>query len=246
MKQIAWIILGSLAFVESAHSAGFDCTKASTKIEKLICADSELSKLDSILMDVYRLTIDKNIEKANAIQDQRLWLKNERNTCENIDCLWDFYQARITKLSANITQADSQLRYDGLYKNFVSSPAFDSRGNADDSENWDYLRFYSDGTVYLTATAARPQDIQKWFNSKNPNVTKGKYIIKGISISCTFQGIKLDQSSDEIQSPSKYMGIYKGERIYFFLSNKIEHSHGIETYDFVGFGDDKPANIDVK
>jgi uncharacterized protein len=43
-----------LLFASWAHAAGFDCTKASTLVEKAICSDSELSKLDDLLMISYK------------------------------------------------------------------------------------------------------------------------------------------------------------------------------------------------
>ena len=35
-----------LLFASWTHAAGFDCNKASTLVEKAICSDSELSKID--------------------------------------------------------------------------------------------------------------------------------------------------------------------------------------------------------
>lgn len=42
-------LLGLLVLALPAQAASFDCAKAGTKVEKLICGDVELSKLDEEL-----------------------------------------------------------------------------------------------------------------------------------------------------------------------------------------------------
>lgn len=46
-------LLGSV-FIE-AQAASFDCDKAATKIEKMICSDKELGSLDEDLLKAYKL-----------------------------------------------------------------------------------------------------------------------------------------------------------------------------------------------
>ena len=48
---LAGIFLSGCASHAPVYAASFDCNKASTKIEKIICADSELSKLDGELQE---------------------------------------------------------------------------------------------------------------------------------------------------------------------------------------------------
>ena len=45
MKQTLWIVLGWLMLSFAAEAASFDCTKATSKVEKLVCADAALTKL---------------------------------------------------------------------------------------------------------------------------------------------------------------------------------------------------------
>ena len=52
IKRKDWIaaaLFGFSAIALSAQAASFDCSKAQTKVEHLICGDAELSKLDEKL-----------------------------------------------------------------------------------------------------------------------------------------------------------------------------------------------------
>lgn len=78
-----------------SHAASFDCEKAVGGIEKTICLDSEVSDLDSNLGRLYYSLKGKS---SSIVEDQKNWLKNTRNKCENIDCLRSVYAARISYL----------------------------------------------------------------------------------------------------------------------------------------------------
>lgn len=84
-----------------AQAASFDCAKASTPIEKTICADGQLSELDSQLMQVYKKSLTESVS-ADAIKaEQRLWLKEVRNSCQDVACLKSAYSNRISVLTAS-------------------------------------------------------------------------------------------------------------------------------------------------
>lgn len=86
--------LSALVFSSSAFSASFDCAKATTNIEKMICSSTQLSELDSELSSIYKsaFAVDKSIK-----QDQLIWIK-ERNKCSNVECLKEAYEDRFTAL----------------------------------------------------------------------------------------------------------------------------------------------------
>ena len=104
MKNI--VIILALLFISLLHSASFDCAKASTKVEKAICTNSELSYLDEVLSASYKYnsSLFVNKEDKNVLkQDQRKWIKS-RNKCtatNTLDtCLQKSYKARINKLKS--------------------------------------------------------------------------------------------------------------------------------------------------
>ena len=80
----------------TADSAGFECEKASTEIEKTICNDPYLSSLDEILNDLYFLKASINIKDLGFVHDdgtvlnfleadtkseQLEWINNDRAEC---------------------------------------------------------------------------------------------------------------------------------------------------------------------
>ena len=76
-----------------ANSASFDCTKATTWVEKTICESLELSKLDEAMAKKYKNNLvnhsdeDSKTYKARVINEQKAWLKFQRNTCKEEACL---------------------------------------------------------------------------------------------------------------------------------------------------------------
>jgi len=98
MKQITWIVLSWLVLLTTAQATSFDCAKASTKVENLICGEAELSKLDDELSKAYRQALDQGEDKQKVIKEQRQWLKESRNSCDASNCLKSVYQNRISEL----------------------------------------------------------------------------------------------------------------------------------------------------
>ncbi|MDR6419400.1 uncharacterized protein J2801_001651 [Paraburkholderia phenoliruptrix] len=83
----------------TAIVASFDCAKASSKIEKLVCSSPETASADKQLASVYRAAAAKSSDPAALKQQQREWLK-ERNACDDASCLLKTTEARIQALSA--------------------------------------------------------------------------------------------------------------------------------------------------
>lgn len=103
IKRIEWIaaaILCCLLLSAPAQAASFDCAKASSKVEKLICSDVEISRLDNDLSELYRKTSKENRQyQAILVSEQRAWLK-KRNRCANADCLRNHYMQRISEIDS--------------------------------------------------------------------------------------------------------------------------------------------------
>ncbi|MBK1632229.1 hypothetical protein CKO31_16080 [Thiohalocapsa halophila] len=84
----------------SVGAASFDCTQASTRVEKLICADAELSRLDSKLGAVYEDARQNTRDPKALLAAQRGWLA-QRNRCDDSDCLAERYRQRIAALGGD-------------------------------------------------------------------------------------------------------------------------------------------------
>lgn len=80
-----------------ATSPSFDCEKASTQAERLICSDAELSALDAQMMALYQRLAE--IQSDDSLKkEQRKWIKEDRDTCPDARCMALFYRSRINKL----------------------------------------------------------------------------------------------------------------------------------------------------
>lgn len=81
----------------------FDCAKASSEVEKLICGDPELAQLDRSLSDLYHRVLEDTPagEQKRLKTEQRGWVKG-RDDCwkaEDLrDCVAREYRARIDEL----------------------------------------------------------------------------------------------------------------------------------------------------
>jgi uncharacterized protein len=91
------MLIGFVVLVSNVQAASFDCRKAETKIEKLICDDIELSKLDEELNTAYRSALQDSVPAAPTKIAQKQWIM-ERNTCGDAICLRNAYKKRISKL----------------------------------------------------------------------------------------------------------------------------------------------------
>ena len=108
----------------TSTSPSFDCRKATTTVEKLICTNPELSKLDVSLAETYK----EAVSKAPSIRDdQRSW-NVEKNKCTNTDCLKTAYEDRISQLVNLIVRHDrAALRQDQASAN-TSNESGDKSG----------------------------------------------------------------------------------------------------------------------
>ncbi len=80
-------------------SPSFDCTKASSNAELLICSSEELATADVALAQVYEAVMSRTDDKQALKQEQLAWLKNERDVCTDEDTMLKVYQERIEQLS---------------------------------------------------------------------------------------------------------------------------------------------------
>lgn len=77
----------------------FDCNKASTKVEKLICSSSEVAAADVQLSQLYKQLVVNSPAAEAIIADQKVWMKSVRGACVDVQCLALAYQLRIQQLA---------------------------------------------------------------------------------------------------------------------------------------------------
>ena len=87
------------AAIAARAAPSFDCERAASPQERIICASDALSKLDAELSLAYQTAMSEPVRAASVREDQRNWVHKVRNACETEDCLARSYQARIKELS---------------------------------------------------------------------------------------------------------------------------------------------------
>src|SRR5450830_26920 len=106
MNKLKLAAFVGLAFSYCSHAASFVCTSASSRIEKIICTDDGLSKLDDETSSAYLAALVKSKNKISTRDEQRAWLR-ESDNCRNMACLRKSYLRRIVDLkSAPLTAFD--------------------------------------------------------------------------------------------------------------------------------------------
>lgn len=115
------VSINANASVPTAPSASpsFDCKKAAIAVEKLICNNAELSKLDVSLAETYKEAVSKD---RSIRDDQRAW-NREKNKCADVGCLKIAYEDRINDLTNFI------VRYDRAALNQGQASAVTSTGS---------------------------------------------------------------------------------------------------------------------
>ena len=111
------LALSLMALAPHGFAAGFDCAKASSSVEKMICANAALSTQDKTLNNFYSWTLESTfpVNRPKVIADQKNWVEHTRNACTAIDCLSNAYDGRIEELST--------VKFEGGSATYVSDAA---------------------------------------------------------------------------------------------------------------------------
>lgn len=92
------VIASLLAMSGASHASSFDCAHATSPSEKAICADAYTSSLDKKLGELWSVTLPKVVDPKALKTDQRQWLKQRNQCADNLSCLRQKYQMRLTEL----------------------------------------------------------------------------------------------------------------------------------------------------
>jgi uncharacterized protein len=117
-RSLAYLLLlGTIGATATVASPGFDCDKARTSAERMLCQDQGLASLDRETDRLYRLARDGQFTTRQQRKElqlaQRRWIKR-RDDCWKVpgrQCLRDRYVTRIHALRtyyADARRADAQ------------------------------------------------------------------------------------------------------------------------------------------
>lgn len=104
-RLLPLLFLLTAALSNASNAASFDCAKAGTVQEKLICADRTLSSLDEKLAQSYQSAASESPKPEEIKKLQQQWLRNIRNKCTSKPCLVESYEKRIDELAVRQSNA---------------------------------------------------------------------------------------------------------------------------------------------
>lgn len=149
------LLLTIFLAANTASAAGFDCTKARSKVEISICTNPTLSALDEELSRMYKkvLRYDEHIEQKKK---QRKWL-SERNLCVDQECIQGLYLTRVKELNLLLVQSrpyGTCTHKDGRILFLLCSNA--ELSNLNENHNVMFFRIFENATaeeIYILLTA---------------------------------------------------------------------------------------------
>ncbi|MDR3479771.1 MAG: lysozyme inhibitor LprI family protein [Burkholderiaceae bacterium] len=123
----------------SVVKPGFDCGKAKTPIEKLVCEEPELAQADADLQEAYKAARKQILaahgDEKKLREDQRYWIKERDEQCSRgqdsnipdqadamVNCLRARYSRQIAALNVigrppTVVQLPAEVAIDGVYRN---------------------------------------------------------------------------------------------------------------------------------
>jgi len=114
-EGLALVLVTTLGVLTSwAQAATFDCNKASSFVEKVICSDSQLTGMDDQLGRLYKDALAASSNSEALKTEQKAWLSS-RNQCKDSDCIMKAYTDRISALNAMTAPAKAG-DFTGTYK----------------------------------------------------------------------------------------------------------------------------------
>jgi len=80
----------------------FDCSRAASTAEQLVCSDPNLASMDQQIASLYKSAKDAASDPTEITLDQRAWLA-DRNACQTKECLFRIYRSRSSDLARWVT-----------------------------------------------------------------------------------------------------------------------------------------------
>ena len=80
--------------------AALDCSRATTNTEKLLCSNPRLARADDRLALAFRAAIRRGADPTMLMDEQRAWIHDARDVCNEVECMLKAYEERISDLDS--------------------------------------------------------------------------------------------------------------------------------------------------
>jgi Uncharacterized protein conserved in bacteria, putative lipoprotein len=156
-----FIVIVLLIFSVNSYGASFNCAKANTWPEKVICSNHQLSNLDDLLVSSYKKALSSTSHKESLKAAQKKWLESIRNACQNTACLKSDYSSRIAELNDFVAATPKRFSFSGKYERYY-------KGKPDKDSAIITVRELAEGQIYVEGVA-------EWVGNANTgNVNLGE------------------------------------------------------------------------
>ena len=116
-RPVRWAALPLLvSLFGTAQAASFDCAKAGTTIEKLICSEPGISRLDTQLARSYKKALTATPSREAVKAWQKNWLLFTRDHCTDTACLTKAYTTQIAELDEHAASVSPSSPLSGKYE----------------------------------------------------------------------------------------------------------------------------------
>ena len=190
---IAYFI--SFIIFDTLQAASFDCAKKLTSVENMICNDSKLSKLDEDLASLYKSALKSTDDKEKLKNEQKDWLKYDRNSCEGVECLEEAYNNQIEFLKSHVKIESDYYVFRDSSITIGSDLSFSIFSAREGSKNFCFIeneKFIKKNNVFIWEDENCKIEVKKInanevyltsngcedYCGMNTSITKGQYKIK--------------------------------------------------------------------
>src|SRR5262249_55611275 len=105
--------------IPPALAASFNCAAARSAMEKLICGDENLSRLDEELGAAFKHAQERSGARTTVTRWQREWLRNPDVTdCTTAACLLPLFAERVKLLNSVAPATDAAAKWNGEYDRY--------------------------------------------------------------------------------------------------------------------------------
>ena len=98
MNRVAFLGIAIVLANPAPVLAAMDCSRANSNAEKLLCSNSRLAEADERMALAFRGAIRRGADPRMLMEAQRAWLHDARDVCNDVACMLEAYEERISDL----------------------------------------------------------------------------------------------------------------------------------------------------